>query len=75
VLGAYADQAGTREQVPDLRAFVRRLLPRLQRVSRLAAWSPRLDGSRELERLRTVLAGMEAFVRAVPHTTSDAQVL
>lgn len=75
VLSAYADQAGTREQVPDLRAFVRRLLPRLQRVSRLAAWSPRLDGSRELERLRTVLAGMEAFVRAVPHTTSGAQVL
>lgn len=62
VLEAYsaaASQAGG----PDLRAFVVRLLPRLQWVSRLAAWSSRLDGSRELMRLRTVLDGMVAFVR------------
>jgi hypothetical protein len=38
------------------------LLPRLGWVSTLAAWSPRLDGSRELMRLRTVLDGMTAFV-------------
>lgn len=63
VLSAYADAPATRAKVPDLRAFLRRLLPRLQRVSRLAAWSSRLDGSRELERLRTVLDGMSAFVQ------------
>jgi hypothetical protein len=66
VLSAYADTPATRAQVPDLRAFLRRLLPRLQRVSRLAAWSARLDGSRELERLRTVLDGMAAFVQDAP---------
>ena len=38
------------------------LLPRLQRVSRIAAWSKRLDSSRELMRLRTVLEGMAGFV-------------
>lgn len=64
VLSAYADTAATRTQVPDLRRFLRRLVPRLQRVSRLAAWSARLDGSRELERLRTVLDGMTAFVQS-----------
>jgi hypothetical protein len=48
---------------PDLRAFIARLLPRLQWVSRLASWSARLDGSRELMRLRTVLDGMVAFVQ------------
>lgn len=69
VLSAYADTPDTRAQVPDLRAFLRRLLPRLQRVSRLAAWSSRLDGSRELMRLRTLLEGMAAFVGdgSAPH--------
>lgn len=66
VLSAYADTPATRTQVPDLRSFLRRLLPRLQRVSRLAAWSSRLDRSRELERLRTVLDGMAAFVQDAP---------
>jgi tRNA A-37 threonylcarbamoyl transferase component Bud32 len=47
---------------PDLLGFLRRLLPRLLRVSRMAAWSSRLDGSRELRRLRTVLDGVAAFV-------------
>lgn len=47
---------------PALRAFIGHLLPRLQRVSRIAAWSKRLDGSRELMRLRTVLEGMAAFM-------------
>jgi hypothetical protein len=32
-------------------------------VSKLAAWSSRLDGSRELVRLRTVLEGMAGFVK------------
>ncbi|TNF58822.1 MAG: hypothetical protein EP306_12295 [Burkholderiales bacterium] len=50
--------------VPDLAAFVRRLLPRLQWVARMAGWSSRLDGSREVRRLRTVLDGMRAFVDA-----------
>lgn len=66
VLSAYADAPGPGARVPDLRSFLRRLLPRLQRVSHLAAWSSRLDGSRELERLRTVLDGMMAFVRSAP---------
>lgn len=66
VLSAYADTPATRTRVPDLRAFLRRLLPRLQRVSRLAAWSSRLDRSRELERLRTVLEGMATFVQDAP---------
>ena len=59
VLQAYAD-AGTGG--PALRDFIAHLLPRLQRVSRIAAWSRRLDSSRELMRLRTVLEGMAAFV-------------
>jgi hypothetical protein len=59
VLQAYAD-AGTGGQA--LRDFIVHLLPRLQRVSRIAAWSKRLDSSRELMRLRTVLDGMSAFV-------------
>jgi len=66
VLQAYSGAVATPSAVaqpPDVRAFMARLLPRLQRVSRLAAWSSRLDGSRELERLRTVLDGMVAFVR------------
>jgi hypothetical protein len=46
-----------------LSGFLRRLLPRLRLVSRMAAWSSRLDGSRELVRLRTVLDGMAAFVQ------------
>jgi tRNA A-37 threonylcarbamoyl transferase component Bud32 len=63
VLSAYAEEAALRAQAPDLRGFLQRLLPRLTRVSRLAAWSARLDGSRELMRLRTVLEGMAAFVQ------------
>ncbi|MDP3350191.1 MAG: hypothetical protein Q8S92_14465 [Hydrogenophaga sp.] len=59
VLQAYAD-AGNGG--PALRDFIAHLLPRLGWVSKLAAWSPRLDGSRELMRLRTVLEGMTAFV-------------
>lgn len=59
VLEAYQRAPGDH---PDLRAFVARLLPRLRAVSRLARWSARLDGSREVTRLRTVLAGMVAFV-------------
>lgn len=47
---------------PDLVGFLRRLLPRLRLVSRLAACSSRLDGSSEVKRLRTVLDGMAAFV-------------
>lgn len=68
VLNAY--QASSRQAVgtsghatPDLQAFLHHLLPRLHLVSRLAAWSGRLDGSRELKRLRTVLDGMAAFVQ------------
>ncbi|MGE0349102.1 hypothetical protein [Hydrogenophaga sp.] len=59
VLQAY-DAAGPGG--PALRRFIEHLLPRLQRVSRIAAWSKRLDTSRELMRLRTVLDGMAAFV-------------
>lgn len=59
VLQAY-DRGGTGG--PALRAFIAHLQPRLQRISRIAAWSRRLDGSRELMRLRTVLDGMAAFV-------------
>ncbi|WP_066272315.1 hypothetical protein [Hydrogenophaga palleronii] len=51
---------------PAVRAFIEHLLPRLERVSRIAAWSRRLDGSRELMRLRTVLQGMSAFVASAP---------
>jgi hypothetical protein len=50
------------EHRPDLGAFLAHLLPRLRWVARLAGWSSRLDGSRELQRLRTVLDGMAVFV-------------
>lgn len=60
VLEAY-DEASP--QGHALKAYIAHLLPRLQRVSRLAAWSSRLDGSRELVRLRTVLDGMAGFVK------------
>jgi hypothetical protein len=63
VLQAY-DTAGPGG--PALREFIEHLLPRLQRVSRIAAWSKRLDTSRELMRLRTVLEGMSAFVAPGP---------
>jgi len=49
-------------QRPDLQAFLAHLLPRLRWVARVAGWSSRLDGSRELQRLHTVLDGMAAFV-------------
>jgi hypothetical protein len=49
---------------PDLVHFLRRLLPRIRRVQRLASWSDRLHASRELHRLRTVLEGLQAFVDA-----------
>jgi tRNA A-37 threonylcarbamoyl transferase component Bud32 len=68
VLNAYRDAwalarpEATRAQ--SLQAFLQPLLPRLRRIARLAAWSARLDGSRELMRLRTVLEGMTAFVEA-----------
>jgi hypothetical protein len=60
VLQAYEDQ----DPALDLRGFLRRLLPRLQRVSRLAAWVPRYDRSKELLRLRLLIEGMQAFVAA-----------
>lgn len=60
VLDAYAEADAA--QARALRGFIAPLLPRLQRVSRIAAWSRRLDSSRELMRLRTVLEGMAAFV-------------
>lgn len=66
VLQAYREAGlqagGATASVPDLAAFVRRLLPRLLWISRVAGWSSRLEGSREVTRLRTVLAGMQAFV-------------
>lgn len=66
VLCAYDDalqaQIAVVGQRPDLRGFLLHLLPRLQGVSRVAGWSGRLDGSREMQRLRTVLDGMAAFV-------------
>ena len=46
----------------DLRGFLRHLLPRLQRVARLAAWVPRYDRSKELVRLRLLIEGIQAFV-------------
>jgi len=49
---------------PDLAAFVRRLLPRLRWLLRVASWSTRLDGSREVTRMRILLAGMQRFVEA-----------
>lgn len=70
VLRAYADEPT--DGHPDLRAFVARLLPRLRWVSRLAALSTRLDGSRELMRLRTVLDGMAAFVADAPKARTRA---
>jgi len=60
VLQAYARAGGT--QVPDLRPFLQRMLPRLRAVLWLVGWSPRLRHSREARRLRTVLDGMSAFV-------------
>ena len=66
VLSAYDEtlqaQPAVTGQRPDLRVFLARLLPRLRWVARVAGWSNRLDGSRELQRLRTVLDGMAAFV-------------
>jgi hypothetical protein len=66
VLNAYDDALQAQSTVtgerPDLRAFLAHLLPRLRWVARVAGWSSRLDGSRELQRLRTVLDGMAAFV-------------
>jgi tRNA A-37 threonylcarbamoyl transferase component Bud32 len=62
VLRAYAAEDAAQGEA--LRGFIARLLPRLGRISRIAAWSKRLDTSRELMRLRTVLAGMQAFVDA-----------
>lgn len=59
VLQAYEDE----DPALDLRGFLRHLLPRLQRVSRLAAWLPRYDRSKELLRLRLLIEGMLAFVR------------
>lgn len=50
----------------DLRAFLRHLLPRLQRVSRLAAWVPRYDRSKELLRLRLLIEGMAGFIATQP---------
>lgn len=67
VLKAY-DAAGPGG--PALRGFIVHLLPRLQRVSRVAAWSKRLDRSREVMRLRTVLDGMAAFVAPASRTPS-----
>ena len=66
--GAWRGQSAVTGQRPDLRAFLMHLLPRLRWVARVAGWSSRLNGSRELQRLRTVLDGMAAFVndRAAP---------
>lgn len=60
VLRGYAEVDAAQGEA--LQRFIRRLLPRLARVARVAAWSSRLDGSRELMRLRTVMQGMAAFV-------------
>lgn len=46
----------------DLKAFLQPLLPRLDRVSRWAGCVARLDRSREIMRLRTVLEGTRRFV-------------
>ncbi len=62
VLEAYEAQ----DPALDLRGFLRRLLPRLQRVSRLASWVPRYDRSKELLRLRLLIQGMQAFVHNGP---------
>jgi hypothetical protein len=58
VLAAY--EAG--DPALPLREALRRLLPRLERVSRLAAWVPRYDRSKELLRLRLLIDGMQDFV-------------
>lgn len=60
VLQAYAAE----DPALDLAGFLRRLLPRLQRVSRLAAWVPRYDRSKELLRLRLLIEGMAGFIAA-----------
>ncbi len=57
VLRAYAEA----EPPIDLRAFVRPLLSRLDWVRRALGWSRRLHGSREAQRLRSVLDGLRAF--------------
>ncbi|WP_372660849.1 hypothetical protein [Hydrogenophaga sp.] len=74
VLQAYsgAVEPGAATPAPDLRQFVQRLLPRLNWVLRLAALSAKLDGSREVERLRTVIDGMQVFVRAPQGGSGDA---
>ena len=64
ILNAYANTPNTCTQPSDLSLFLHRLLPRLMWISRFSSWSPRLNNSRELERLRTVLDGMQAFVQA-----------
>ena len=61
VLVAYHAQA----PMVDLPGFLRQLLPRLRRVSQLAAWVPRYDRSKEMHRLRTLLDGMQAFAESV----------
>lgn len=60
ILRAYESESPALE----LRAFLRQLLPRLQRVSHWAAWVPRYDRSKELLRLRLLITGMQAFVNA-----------
>jgi hypothetical protein len=65
VLRAYvraAHAAHAPHLVGQLRALVLPLLPKLSRLSRWAAWSARLDTSREVKRLRTVLAGLQTLV-------------
>lgn len=57
----------------DLRGLLRRLLPRLQRVSSLAAWVPRYDRSKELLRLRLLIDGMVAFVDTAARSAPPAQ--
>jgi len=52
----------TEDPALPLRDALRRLLPRLERVSRLAAWVPRYDRSKELLRLRLLIDGMQGFV-------------
>ncbi len=66
-LGASAVQAvlqayEAEDPALDVRGFLRRLLPRLQRVSRWAAWVPRYDQSKEIRRLRLLIDGMSGFV-------------
>lgn len=68
VLTAYQEAreaaAGTATPPPDLRGFIRHLLPRLRTVQRLAEGVPRLRQAREVVRLHIVLDGMAAFVGA-----------